>query len=223
MRITFARLVFAAAAPALTAAAPAEPISFRFEGTAEVTLNGVSHPGAHYVIVLEAMTENVATKPWGYDVDGPATFEITGVGSGTFTVPVRVFNNPAAMIAGFSNSELTSGMDLLDLFHASFAGYALSGAIGPLFDPDPFSAQFFEVPTSAGPLSLEALDVTFTATTVAPCYPDCNGEGSVNLSVFGCYQTRFALADPYADCNGDGQLNLSDFGCFQTRFALGCP
>jgi hypothetical protein len=27
----------------------------------------------------------------------------------------------------------------------------------------------------------------------------------------------------YPDCNGDGQLNLSDFGCFQTKFALGCP
>jgi hypothetical protein len=57
----------------------------------------------------------------------------------------------------------------------------------------------------------------------APCYPDCNADGSLNLSDFGCFQTRFALADPYADCNTDGVLNLSDFGCFQTKFALGCP
>lgn len=27
----------------------------------------------------------------------------------------------------------------------------------------------------------------------------------------------------YPDCNADGALNLSDFGCFQTKFALGCP
>ncbi len=57
----------------------------------------------------------------------------------------------------------------------------------------------------------------------AACYPDCNGDGTLNLADFGCFQTKFALADPYADCNGDSLLNLADFGCFQTKFALGCP
>ncbi|MCC6660847.1 MAG: EF-hand domain-containing protein [Phycisphaerales bacterium] len=57
----------------------------------------------------------------------------------------------------------------------------------------------------------------------ASCYPDCNGDGALNLSDFGCFQTKFALGDPYADCNGDGVLNLADFGCFTTKFALGCP
>ncbi|MCC6661857.1 MAG: EF-hand domain-containing protein [Phycisphaerales bacterium] len=57
----------------------------------------------------------------------------------------------------------------------------------------------------------------------APCYPDCNGDGALNLSDFGCFTTKFALGDPYADCNGDGVLNLADFGCFTTKFALGCP
>jgi hypothetical protein len=56
-----------------------------------------------------------------------------------------------------------------------------------------------------------------------PCYPDCNGDSSLNLADFGCFQTKFALGDPYADCNGDQVLNLSDFGCFTTKFALGCP
>ena len=55
------------------------------------------------------------------------------------------------------------------------------------------------------------------------CYPDCNADGQLNLSDFGCFTTRFATVDPYADCNGDGLQNLSDFGCFQTKFALGCP
>ncbi|MCC6659888.1 MAG: hypothetical protein IT437_03280 [Phycisphaerales bacterium] len=58
---------------------------------------------------------------------------------------------------------------------------------------------------------------------VVPCYPDCNGDGALNLADFGCFQTKFALGDPYADCNGDGVRNLSDFGCFTTKFALGCP
>ena len=55
------------------------------------------------------------------------------------------------------------------------------------------------------------------------CYADCNADGTLNLSDFGCFQTRFALSDARADCNQDGVLNLSDFGCFQTKFALGCP
>jgi hypothetical protein len=55
------------------------------------------------------------------------------------------------------------------------------------------------------------------------CYADCNGDGQLNLSDFGCFQTAFALGNPYADCNQDTVLNLSDFGCFQTKFALGCP
>ncbi|MCC6659898.1 MAG: hypothetical protein IT437_03330 [Phycisphaerales bacterium] len=56
-----------------------------------------------------------------------------------------------------------------------------------------------------------------------PCYPDCNNDGALNLSDFGCFTTKFALGDGYADCNGDGVRNLSDFGCFTTKFALGCP
>jgi uncharacterized membrane protein len=27
----------------------------------------------------------------------------------------------------------------------------------------------------------------------------------------------------YADCNGDGSLTVGDFGCFQTKFVAGCP
>jgi hypothetical protein len=65
-------------------------------------------------------------------------------------------------------------------------------------------------------------DVNFRIVPVA-CYADCNGDGTLTLSDFGCFQTKFALNDPSCDCNGDLQLNLSDFGCFQTKFALGCP
>ncbi len=55
------------------------------------------------------------------------------------------------------------------------------------------------------------------------CYPDCNGDGNLNIADFGCFQTAFATGNMYADCNGDGNLNLADFGCFQTKFAIGCP
>ena len=56
-----------------------------------------------------------------------------------------------------------------------------------------------------------------------PCYPDCNADGVLNLSDFGCFTTKFATGDPYTDCNGDGIRNLADFGCFSTKYAVGCP
>jgi hypothetical protein len=77
---------------------------------------------------------------------------------------------------------------------------------------------FFKPATPGSPAD------SFTATAVVPflCKPDFNGDGLLNLSDFGAFQTAYALGEPRADYNGDGQINLSDFGAFQTGFALGC-
>jgi hypothetical protein len=55
------------------------------------------------------------------------------------------------------------------------------------------------------------------------CYPDCDGNGTLTIADFGCFQLRFALAEPEADCNEDGVLTIADFGCFQARFVAACP
>ncbi|MCC6660964.1 MAG: immunoglobulin domain-containing protein [Phycisphaerales bacterium] len=75
----------------------------------------------------------------------------------------------------------------------------------------------------SGPCGSDTSAAAALTVIVPVCYPDCNGDGALNLSDFGCFQTKFALGQPYADCNGDGQRNLADFGCFQTKYALGCP
>ncbi len=56
----------------------------------------------------------------------------------------------------------------------------------------------------------------------ASCYPDCDGNGGLNVNDYICFQTKFALGDPYADCDGNGVRNVNDYICFQTKFALGC-
>jgi hypothetical protein len=56
----------------------------------------------------------------------------------------------------------------------------------------------------------------------APCQPDCDENGTLNIDDFICFQTLFALGDPAADCDGSSSLNIDDFICFQTLFALGC-
>ena len=55
------------------------------------------------------------------------------------------------------------------------------------------------------------------------CYPDCNADGALTVTDFGCFQTRFVAGDPYADCNADGEQTVADFGCFQSSFVQGCP
>lgn len=77
-----------------------------------------------------------------------------------------------------------------------------------------------------GGYSFDELRVGTTWGSVTPaanaCVPDCDGDGSLTIDDFICFQTSFAIGDPYADCDGDGVLTIDDFICFQTMFAIGC-
>jgi len=59
--------------------------------------------------------------------------------------------------------------------------------------------------------------------TAVPCLADCNGDTSLNVLDFVCFQTKFAAADPEADCTEDGFFNILDFVCYQAAFVEGCP
>ncbi len=65
-------------------------------------------------------------------------------------------------------------------------------------------------------------DGPFKFTTEVSCYPDCDGNGTLNIDDFICFQTFYAIGDKYADCDGSGSLNIDDFICFQTFYAIGC-
>ncbi|MEQ8845189.1 MAG: EF-hand domain-containing protein [Phycisphaerales bacterium] len=68
-----------------------------------------------------------------------------------------------------------------------------------------------------------AADVAIDASgQSAACPADCDGDGSLTLFDFLCFQSAFASGDPAADCDGDGSLTLFDFLCFQSDFARGC-
>jgi hypothetical protein len=92
----------------------------------------------------------------------------------------------------------------------------------PLTKLDRFSLAHFGGVVATDRAYYDNVEVTVVTPAPPSCYPDCNGDGTLNLADFGCFQTRFATGSMYADCNGDGILNLADFGCFQTTFALGC-
>jgi len=56
----------------------------------------------------------------------------------------------------------------------------------------------------------------------APCYPDCDGSGGVDLFDFLCFVNAFNDEALRADCNFDGAYDLFDFLCFTNEFNEGC-
>jgi len=66
---------------------------------------------------------------------------------------------------------------------------------------------------------IDDLEITSEST----CYPDCTGEGTLDIFDFLCFQDAFVQGDPYADCTGEGTFDIFDFLCFQDAFVTGCP
>ena len=174
----------------------------------------------------------------GLTVNGIARWQLGGwsnVGSGvasTFAFPgveaITVFNDGSgpALYAG-GQYQTAGGVAAANIARWNGSQWSALGAgIGP---GDP-AASVYSLGVFAGQLYTGGL-FTQAGSTLAlylarwgcACYPDCNGDGQLVVSDFGCFQTRFVQGDLYADCNGDGQLAVSDFGCFQTSFVTGCP
>jgi hypothetical protein len=65
-------------------------------------------------------------------------------------------------------------------------------------------------------------DDAYLARFGAPCYPDCDGDGTLNLFDFLCFTNQFNAGDSDADCTGDGGVDLFDFLCFINAFEAGC-
>jgi hypothetical protein len=177
-------------------------------------------PGTHYYYWVLSRNNcgtglpNTQPAQWMYEalsiVQQPAGVSVSTGQSADFTVGTS--GGGAATYQWRHN-----GQALVD-------GGPISGATSEHLTIDPVSTEHagqYDVLIDDGCDELTSDPAMLTV--IAACYADCNADGSLNLSDFGCFQTKFALGDPYADCNGDGVRNLSDFGCFQTKFALGCP
>lgn len=62
----------------------------------------------------------------------------------------------------------------------------------------------------------------FIVTLHAACEADCDGDATLSVLDFVCFQQAFVAQTPDADCNKDGQYNILDFVCFQALFLAGC-
>jgi hypothetical protein len=54
------------------------------------------------------------------------------------------------------------------------------------------------------------------------CYPDFNGDGTLDLFDFLAYVNAFNAGNPDANCDGNGDLDLFDFLCYVNAFNAGC-
>ncbi len=56
----------------------------------------------------------------------------------------------------------------------------------------------------------------------AACYPDCDGNGRLDIFDMLCFLNLHAAKDPYADCDTDLDWTIFDFLCFVNEYNAGC-
>ena len=82
----------------------------------------------------------------------------------------------------------------------------------------------WEVDITTGAMTMRASGLTHTpqGLGLAPCRPDLNGDGRLDIFDFLAFQNAFSSGDRRADFDGDGSLTIFDFLAFQNEFEHGC-
>jgi hypothetical protein len=57
-------------------------------------------------------------------------------------------------------------------------------------------------------------------TDSGPQYPDCNGDGTLDIFDFLCFVNHFNEDDEFSDCDGNGVHDVFDFLCFVNCYEL---
>jgi hypothetical protein len=210
--------------------------------------NVYSFPGGNWFVGHTA----VAFRPQGDILcsgtfaDGGDTFTaLTLLGAGGNHVQSKLYGSPAdtssddlaltstigAVMTGFyENGPFAFGARAVSLMVTDPAGNTTCDPkeLVPVKSPLDF---FFETQLAASPATQLKWDIQlvpidskrdFPCPPELPCYPDCDGNGILDINDFICFQTFYAISDPYADCDNNGILDINDFICYQTFYAIGC-
>ena len=175
-QVKFTPCVLAAIISVLCVAnAKAVPITYTESATVTGFLNGVSFPSGEVLtltgtgnttnIIVINSTLGIFANP--LPVSFTLSVSVGGVGSGTFTDAMRVFNAQNTTTAGFND---TVSSDVLNTTNAAFATYALSTSIGPVTGSSFISGLGFPVSTGGNLTITSAGNATFTA-VVTPVVP----------------------------------------------------
>jgi len=150
----------------------ATPITYTEIVTGTGNLGGTSFTGALVTVTLTGDTSTVLSgTPFGLCSPGPcfanpgnATVNVSGVGIGTFTDSMVVWDNPSLGINSISIFDLALPGAVLYLNNSAFATYDLRTSIGPISSPPGLFIHVY--PTTLGNFTLTSVadSATFTAT-----------------------------------------------------------
>jgi len=149
----------------------------------------------------------------GVAADGEGGVHVAGGTTGDLVMPS--LGSYDVVLARYDRDGSTLGVQQFGTAQAEIAyTAAVSGG-------DVFVSGFTE--GDMGGMNAGAGDVFVARLGEGGCYPDCDGNGALDIFDFLCFQDAFVTMDPYADCDGSGTLDVFDFLCFQDAITLGCP
>jgi hypothetical protein len=201
-----------------------------------LTINGNAMVGATIAQALVTAADGQGHIPAFLDLRVPAEVDSpTVIDFGTVTQN-SVAQQPVT-VTNAGNVALWTAAGIANLNYTLAASSGFTAPAGPFVEPPGGTGNTHTLAmdtgtpgTKSGTLTIasDAPDepvrvVTLTGEVVAACYADCNADGLLDISDFGCFTNRFISGDPWADCNADGLLDISDFGCFSNQFIAGCP
>ena len=162
--------------------------------------------------------DGLAIDPGTGRLDRKAGFEAIDNAWNTLTGDNNFFDTAIAGGGGVGGYQ--PGMARFDVNNGSnrhtpgFAPIGQDGTISQL-DVDYIKAQFINNPYVTG-------DADWADTGEAVGFDlSCDMTGDLRVNQDDVNAVLGLLC--YPDCNGDGSLSVADFGCFQTQFVAGCP
>lgn len=146
--------------------AHAGTITYTISALLAGSLNGVSFHDDPSTLTMTADTSGVTGGAGFFTIVGTVQLNVSGIGSGTFTDVMEVFDNQSFPAVGFGDATLS--MSVFDVIDPAFATYDLTTAIGPITNT-PFANWGQSFPTTAGAFIItDSNNPTFTAVTPEP-------------------------------------------------------
>jgi subtilisin family serine protease len=145
----------------------------------------------------------------------------SSLASGTATIAARIFNHDTNSWNILPGSGVVTTTDSLLRF------LSIANPNAYVRDSDGLVRIQAVTRTNAGAAQQTHRIDEVAVTVVAPesvggCLADCDGDGSVNVMDYLCFQGWVTTGDARADCNFDNQVNVLDFLCFAAAVADGC-
>jgi len=177
-------------------AALAAPITYTFTGKGDGTWGVESFFDVFFEVTLPGDTSNVInpyTQVW-QNRNLTGTIDITGLGAGTFTLPLFVFVNNLDNLVGICDNATSDYRLVIWKSGVGLDTYDLKTSFGPLTLPDDYGLDITNVETSKGPLTFtdsRTGSFAFTAEAVpAPTTLMLLGSGLLSLLGYGWRQGR---------------------------------